>query len=29
MRYVIMADGRGSRWDNFMGHTKQHISFAG
>lgn len=24
-----MADGRGSRWDNFMGHTKQHISFAG
>ncbi len=29
MRYVIMADGRGSRWNNFMGHKKQDICFSG
>ncbi len=29
MRYVIMADGSGSRWNNFMGHKKQEISFSG
>ena len=25
MKYVIMADGRGSRWNNFMGHSKHDI----
>ncbi len=24
-----MADGKGSRWNNFMGHKKQDISFSG
>lgn len=25
MRYVIMADGKGSRWNNYMGHSKHEI----
>ena len=25
MKYVIMADGKGSRWNNYMGHTKHDI----
>lgn len=25
MRYVIMADGKGSRWNNYMGHGKHDI----
>lgn len=29
MRYVIMADGKGSRWNNFMGHKKHDISVSG
>ena len=29
MRYVIMADGRGSRWNNFMGRKKHDISIGG
>lgn len=29
MRYVIMADGKGSRWNNFMGHGKHEISIGG
>ena len=29
MRYVIMADGKGSRWNNFMGHKKHEISIQG
>ena len=29
MRYVIMADGKGSRWNNFMGHSKQEIRVLG
>ena len=29
MRYVIMADGKGSRWNDFMGHKKHDISVSG
>ena len=29
MRYVIMADGKGSRWNNFLGHDKQEIRIDG
>lgn len=29
MKYVIMADGKGSRWDNFMGHSKHDIRIGG
>lgn len=29
MRYVIMADGKGSRWNNFMGHSKHGIRVGG
>ena len=29
MRYVIMADGKGSRWNNFMGHAKHGIRVSG
>lgn len=29
MRYVIMADGKGSRWNDFMGHKKHDISISG
>lgn len=29
MRYVIMADGKGSRWNDFMGHKKYDISISG
>lgn len=29
MKYVIMADGRGSRWHNFMGHGKHGILIGG
>lgn len=29
MKYVIMADGRGSRWNNFMGHSKHEIRIGG
>ena len=29
MRYVIMADGKGSRWNDFMGHKKHNISISG
>ncbi len=29
MKYVIMADGKGSRWNNFMGHGKHEISIGG
>lgn len=29
MRYVIMADGKGSRWNNFMGHSKHDIRVCG
>ena len=25
MKYVIMADGKGSRWNNYLGHGKQQI----
>ena len=29
MRYVIMADGKGSRWNNYMGHGKHDIRIGG
>lgn len=29
MKYVIMADGKGSRWNNFMGHSKHCIRVDG
>ena len=29
MRYVIMADGKGSRWNDFMWHKKHDISISG
>ncbi len=29
MKYVIMADGKGSRWNNYMGHGKHEICFEG
>lgn len=29
MRYVIMADGRGSRWNDFMGRKKHDIRVSG
>ena len=29
MKYVIMADGKGGRWNNFMGHSKQEIRVFG
>ena len=29
MKYVIMADGKGSRWNNFMGHSKHRIRIEG
>ncbi|MGM9591418.1 MAG: hypothetical protein ACI3VK_01710 [Oscillospiraceae bacterium] len=29
MRYVIMADGKGSRWNNFLGHDKHDIRIGG
>lgn len=29
MRYVIMADGKGSRWHHYMGHEKHEISIDG
>lgn len=29
MKYVIMADGKGSRWNNYMGLTKHNIRIGG
>ena len=29
MKYVIMADGKGSRWNNYMGHGKHDITIDG
>lgn len=29
MKYVIMADGKGSRWNNYMGHSKHDIVING
>lgn len=29
MKYVIMADGKGSRWNNYMGHCKHDITIGG
>ena len=29
MKYVIMADGKGSRWNNYMGHGKHDITIGG
>lgn len=29
MRYIIMADGKGSRWGNYMGHSKCEICVGG
>ena len=29
MKYIIMADGHGSRWNNFMGHSKHEICVNG
>lgn len=29
MKYVIMADGKGSRWNHYMGHEKHEISIGG
>lgn len=29
MKYIIMADGKGSRWNNFMGHSKHDIRVEG
>ena len=29
MRYIIMADGKGSRWNHYMGREKHEISIDG
>lgn len=29
MKYVIMADGKGSRWHGYLGHSKHEIEFGG
>ncbi len=29
MKYIIMADGKGSRWNHYMGHEKHEIRIGG
>lgn len=29
MKYVIMADGKGSRWNRYLGHSKHEIEIGG